>query len=213
VQTVIFDLDGTLVDSLNGIGLAMKKTLAEYGYSIEIENILPRIGAPMLQVVEELTNEKSEKVKIIYDRYLTLYRKEYLHKITPLNGANTLIDSLYKNNISLAIVTNKTERDAQSVVQSLNWVKQFKIIVGRDTKELPKPHPAGTIYALNKCNSDPQKSVFIGDTEYDMAAGKNAGIRSLIGLLGSRNADQLKNAGATQVASSLVEVEKILLHS
>ena len=131
MQTVIFDLDGTLVDSLNGIGLAMKKTLAEYDYDIEMKNILPRIGASMLQVVEELTNEKSEKIKIIYDQYLTLYRKEYLHKITPLNGANTLINSLYKNNVSLAIVTNKTERDAQSVVQSLNWIKQFKIIVGQ----------------------------------------------------------------------------------
>ena len=51
-STIIFDLDGTLVDSLNGIGLAMEKTLAGFGYDIKIDNILPRIGAPMIQVVE-----------------------------------------------------------------------------------------------------------------------------------------------------------------
>ena len=211
-STIIFDLDGTLVDSLNGIGLAMKKTLAEFGYDIKIDNILPRIGAPMIQVVEELTNENSSEINRIYEHYLNIYRKDYLHEILPLDGANNLIDNLYKNHFSLAIVTNKTEYDAKSVVKELNWIKQFKIIVGRDTKKLPKPYPEGTIYALNRCNSEPQNSVFVGDTEYDMAAGKNAGVKSLIGLLGSRSASQLKNAGATQVASNLAEVEEIILH-
>ena len=149
-STIIFDLDGTLVDSLNGIGLAMKKTLAEFGYDIKIDNILPRIGAPMIQVVEELTNENSSEINRIYEHYLNIYRKDYLHEILPLDGANNLIDNLYKNHFSLAIVTNKTEYDAKSVVKELNWIKQFKIIVGRDTKKLPKPYPEGTIYALNR---------------------------------------------------------------
>tara|TARA_B100000700_G_C14987236_1_gene829462 strand:+ start:402 stop:1070 length:669 start_codon:yes stop_codon:yes gene_type:complete len=209
--TAIFDLDGTLVDSLHGIALAMKKTLAEFNYEVSVDNILPRIGAPMIEVVEELTQEKPEEIKKIYKEYLALYRRAYLRQIIPLSGADKLINNLYDSHFSLAIVTNKTEQDARSVIEALSWSTKFKIIVGRDTKKLPKPHPEGTIYALNKCNANPNESVFIGDTEYDMAAGKNAGVKFLIGLLGSRDATLLEAAGANQIANNLCDVEKMLL--
>ena len=98
--TAIFDLDGTLVDSLHGIALAMKKTLAEFNYEVSVDNILPRIGAPMIEVVEELTQEKPEEIKKIYKEYLALYRRAYLRQIIPLSGADKLINNLCLQNFN-----------------------------------------------------------------------------------------------------------------
>ena len=207
----LFDLDGTLVDSMPSIARAMKETLAEFGYLVSTDAIMPLIGAPMESVVTKLTGVAESTANQIYERYLTVYYDDMIQTTQPFASAEKLLERLHDAGIPLAVVTNKSEHGGKLMVKIQGWEKYFNVIVGRDSAARPKPWPDGVLHALGAFRVPPQRSAIVGDTEFDMQAGREALLHYRIGITGSRTVDELSKAGATHIIDDLEAVGDILL--
>ena len=210
-RAVLFDLDGTLVDSLPTIGAAMSTTLKEFGYHIDVATIIPQIGAPMPVLAAELTGASEDEAERINERFLSLYYDEFIQTTKPFDGATELLDRLRAAGVALGVVTNKNEHGAHMMVEIQGWKPTFDVVVGRDTTARPKPWPDGTLHGLEVLDATPEQAALVGDTEFDMGAGRDAGLRYSLGMLGARDEARLREAGATHVLDTLPAVGDLLL--
>ena len=210
-RAALFDLDGTLVDSLPTVGAAMAAALREFGHHFAVETIVPLIGAPMPVLAAELTGVSKAEAERINERYLSLYYDEFIQTTRPFDGAEELLDRLRRAGVALGIVTNKNEQGAHAMVELQGWKSQFDVVIGRDTTARPKPWPDGTLHGLEVLGATPDESALIGDTEFDMGAGRDAGLRYCLGMLGARDEARLREAGATHVLDTLPAVGDLLL--
>jgi HAD superfamily hydrolase (TIGR01509 family) len=210
-RAVLFDLDGTLVDSLPTIGAAMATALKEFGYDIDVATIIPQIGAPMPILAAVLTGASEDESDRINERYLSLYYDEFIATTKTFDGATALLNRLRGAGVSLGVVTNKNEHGAHMMVEIQGWKSTFDVVVGRDTTARPKPWPDGTLHGLKVLGATPDQSALVGDTEFDMGAGRDAGLRYNLGIIGARDEARLRAAGATHVLNALPEVGDLLL--
>jgi HAD superfamily hydrolase (TIGR01509 family) len=210
-QAVLFDLDGTLVDSLPTIGAAMSAALKEFGHHIDVATIIPQIGAPMPVLAAELTGASEDEAEQINERYLSLYYDDFIQKTKPFDGATELLDRLSAAGVALGVVTNKNEHGAHMMVEIQGWKPTFDVVVGRDTTARPKPWPDGTLHGLQVLGASPEQAALVGDTEFDMGAGRDAELRYNLGMLGARDEARLREAGATHVFETLPAVGDLLL--
>lgn len=208
---VLFDLDGTLVDSLPTVAAAMSRALGDFGHDIPAREVLPRIGAPMPVLAAELTGVTPEVAEQMNERYLELYYDKFIETTRPLAGASNLLTRLRDSGVPMAVVTNKNEDGALRMVKIQRWESFFQAVVGRDTTPRPKPWPDGSLFALERLGVPANRGAFVGDTEFDMQTGRDAGLRYRIGLLGARTVAELEVSGATHIASDLDAVGTILL--
>ncbi len=211
VRAALFDLDGTLVDSLPTIGAAMEATLKEFGHDISADEIIPRIGAPMQVLAAELTGASVNLADEMYARYVDLYIGEFMATTQPFEGASELLSRLQDAGVSLGVVTNKNQNGADTMVELQGWQSFFGVVVSRDTTARPKPWPDGTLHALQALGATPEEAALVGDTEFDAGAGRDAGLRYNLGMIGARDEARLREAGATHVFNSLTEVGDLLL--
>ena len=210
-QAVLFDLDGTLVDSLPTIGAAMSAALKEFGHHIDVATIIPQIGAPMPVLAAELTGASEDEAEQINERYLSLYYDDFIQATKPFDGATELLDRLRSAGVALGVVTNKNEHGAHMMVDIQGWKPTFDVVVGRDTTARPKPWPDGTLHGLHVLGATPEQAALVGDTEFDMGAGRDARLRYNLGMLGARDEARLREAGATHVFEGLRAVGDLLL--
>ncbi len=210
VRAVLFDLDGTLVDSLPTIAEAASLAFARHGIALAAEAIVPHIGPPMEVVARDLGRVDEAKAAAINEDYLAIYYGDGIGRTLPREGAGALLDRLEAAGIALAIVTNKAEAGAHRMVEVVGWTGRFGAVVGRDTAA-PKPDPAGTHHALRALGVSPEEAVFVGDTEFDMRCGRDAGLGMVIGITGARAAEQLRATGASHVVDHLDQVGPLLL--
>jgi phosphoglycolate phosphatase len=109
VRAALFDLDGTLVDSLATIADATVEAFGRHGHRVTPQQILPRIGPPMEVVALEVTGASPEEAQAMYKTYQDLYYSEYIQHTPPHDGAHELIEALRTAGVALGIVTNKNE--------------------------------------------------------------------------------------------------------
>lgn len=210
IRAALFDLDGTLVDSLPTIADAMAEAVRLHGLDADPQEIIPQIGAPMNILVEEIYGVSRELADEINSDYLRIYHGDYIERTPPNPGAGELLEGLHTSGIALGIVTNKNEEGGRRMATIQRWTDLFTVINGRDTAAHPKPHPEAALHALRALGVDPAHAAFVGDTEFDMNCARDAGIAVIIGLVGARNEEQLRARGATHVIRHLSEVTEIL---
>ncbi len=211
VDAVLFDLDGTLVDSHQTIAEAMVAALRTFGHEIEVSTLIPLIGPPMDALARNLGASSEEAVQI-NDEYLRLYHHGYIQQTPEHDGASALLERLSAAGIALGVVTNKVEEGARMVVDIEGWGAYFGVVVGRDTPNAAaKPSPLAALHALSILDVSPERAAFIGDTEFDAACGRAAGIRYVIALDTNRDAAFLRAEGATHIIHTLEEVGPLVL--
>jgi phosphoglycolate phosphatase len=206
---VLFDLDGTLVDSLPTIARAMAAACREHGYEVDPEKVIPLIGAPMADLAGQVTGAPREVAEAINDTYLRIYHDTYIAETPPLLGAEELLRALRAASVPLGVVTNKNHRGGQRMIEVQGWQPYFDSVVGRDTAAAPKPAPDPALHALADLGVVPGDAALVGDTEYDMGCGRDAGIARVIGIVDSRTPERLIEAGATHIAADLAEVHAL----
>lgn len=210
-QAVIFDLDGTLADTEPLVIGCMLETINAAGHPVTRDQLLRYIGPPLPIMLNHMLGLSLEQAQPIYLDYLERYRRDYMPRTRPLPGAEPLLDALREAGVSLAIVTNKREDAGRQTVELLGWSERFVTIIGADTAAAPKPDAAPILLALQRLCTAPADAAIVGDTESDMGAGRNASLAAAIGLEGVRNADHLRQHGATHTAATLHEVSQLLL--
>ncbi len=211
MDAVLFDLDGTLVDSLPTIAEAMVRALQAFDFEMDVARLIPLIGPPMNTLAVGL-GATPELAARINNEYLRLYHNGYVQRTPEHAGATPLLQRLGDAGILLGVVTNKIEEGARLVIDAKQWGSRFGVVVGRDTPNAAaKPSPLAALHALRALGVPPDRAAFVGDTEFDMQCASGAGMAYVIALDANRDADFLRSEGATHVVRSLEEVGTLLL--
>lgn len=211
VRATLFDLDGTLVDSLPTIAKAMVEAMRRHGHEVDPSEVVSRVGPPMNLLVQEMTGLPPEQAERVNELFTELYYGEYIEQTPAIEGAGALLDRVTAAGLRLGVLTNKIERGGIEMIELQGWTDHFAVIVGRDTTSHPKPAPDGALHALDRLGVPPEEAALVGDTEYDMICGRDAGLRLVIGLAGGRAAEHLFENGATHVVTHLDQVGALLL--
>jgi len=202
-KTVIFDLDGTLLDTLTDIHEQMNFALKHFGYpERNYKEMRAFIGNGARKLVERSFGDLTEET--LPDK-LDYYNKIYTACGSPKTGLYQGIDKVLVNlkerGFKLAILTNKPQMTTDDVYKTYLEKFGFDKVVGQSGTVKCKPDKTATLKILQELDSLPENAYFIGDGETDIITAKNAGIKSIAVLWGYRDKEQLVEAGATTFAT------------
>ena len=211
-KAVIFDLDGTLLDSLNDILAVLNHTLDKFGlHQITREQAQSYIGNGARELVRlAIGSENTDRL----DEILAYYKSEYAvsdNKLASLyEGEDAALYALKERGVKIAILTNKPHAAAMRANGIFFEKFGFDLILGQTDGIALKPAPDAVYKIIEELRVNKQDCLFVGDGETDVETAKNAGIDCVSVLWGYRTKEQLKAAGATRFAENFAELEVII---
>lgn len=201
-QAVLVDLDGTLLDSRLSIRETLNLVLAERGlppFSREETDRL--IGHPLRHILAQRTPDAAA-VEAMTHRYRAAYNEVGWVTAQPYAGLPELLRELRRDGVALAAVTSKGQQETETLLFDLGLADVFDLVVGDDDVRPLKPDPAPVLEACRRLGVAPADAVMVGDTTFDVAAGRDAGAATIGVLWGIHDAATLRGAGATALARS-----------
>lgn len=191
IRAVLFDLDGTLVDSAPDLAGAADKMRLKRGLaSLEYAKYRPLCGAGargMLQVAFEIGPDHAD-YESLREEFFSNYQACMLDNTHAFEGVAPLIAALQTRGMRWGVVTNKSERFALPLTAAMPLFASSGVIVGGDTTPYSKPHPEPLLEAARRLGVSPELCLYVGDDERDIVAGKSAGmgtVAATYGYLGS----------------------------
>ena len=182
VRAVLFDLDGTLVDSAPDLGAAADKMRLDRGLpSLPYAAYRPMAGAGargMIGVAFGHTPEHPE-YESLKSEFLANYEACMTERTRAFDGVAELLDALMQAGLAWGVVTNKIERFALPLTRQMPLFASARAVIGGDTTPHPKPHPAPLLEAARRLALDPAHCVYVGDDARDVTAGHAAGMRTV----------------------------------
>jgi len=192
VQAVLFDLDGTLIDSAPDLGAAADKMRLDRGLpSLPAALYRPMAGAGargMLHIAFGLSPQ-DPAFESMREEFFVNYERCMTHNTYAFEGVSSLLRSLEQRLLPWGVVTNKSQRFTNPLTQSMPLFASAGAVVSGDTTPHAKPHPAPLLEAAKRLGVDPQACIYVGDDERDIVAGRAAGMRTVAatyGYLGSQ---------------------------
>ena len=177
---IVFDLDGTLVDSAPDLIDTLNVILGREGHGpVSLEAGRKMVGAGARVMIRRgleahgatMTDRRLEEMFVAY---LALYEQHLTDKTTFYPGAEAALDRLAGAGWSLAILTNKYEKPAIKLVDELGALPRFKTVAGQDTFSVSKPDAAALFHTIERAGGDPRRTIMVGDTITDVSTAKNA---------------------------------------
>ncbi|MDD2886501.1 MAG: HAD family hydrolase [Aliarcobacter sp.] len=215
-KTIIFDLDGTLIDSLEDIAVCMNQVLKELdlpthemndykyfvggGISILVDNALNALNT---EISDELKEKVTQRFKEIYDQKLHA-------KTKPYDGIYELLDELVKLDYNIGILSNKPHEFTLAYAKSLFSKYNIPQIHGQKSDVPKKPDPSAAIMIATSFNSPCEETYFIGDTMVDMQTAVNANMIGIGVLWGFRDEKELIENGASFVVKHPLDIMEII---
>lgn len=203
VKLIIFDLDGTLIDSSIDITNAINYAIEPYGVKpVAVEETISLVGEGITRLMEKIVDrsQKSEDRSqtkeidkdILVDRFLDHYSGHLVDKTTVYPGVRETLERLkdYKK----AVISNKREALSTKILNDLGLLKYLDLVVGSDTTPERKPSPVPILHVLSKLNIKTGDAVIVGDSNFDIEAGKAAEIKTIAVTYGYRPREVLKKA-------------------
>ncbi len=189
---VLFDLDGTLVDTAHDLGLALNVQLARYGKpALTHDEVWPIAshGSQGLLAIGFGITPADKNFEAMKTEYLDLYESVFTNNPSFLPGIAELLNQLELAGIKWGIVTNKPRRFSVDLTKSVkmgasNLYEQAACLVCGDDASQPKPAPDTLLMACEETNTIPSNCVYVGDAERDVQAGKAAGMKTIVALFG-----------------------------
>jgi len=182
LKAIIFDLDGTLVDSARDLQDATNALLAEEGLRpISLDETKSMIGDGAAKLVERAviaTGGDVTRLSEFVARFLTIYQANASRHTEAYPGVADTLAGLRRLGLSLAVVTNKPYAATMDILEALGLRGYFAAVIGGDTLPERKPHPAPILMALGELGVTPQAALMIGDNYHDVQAARAAGVRA-----------------------------------
>ena len=215
-KCLIFDLDGTLLDSLQGILDAANLSFKELGYNIErtFEEGKHFIGAGAIEFARRAmkgTNIPLEKEPELLEHFLVNYQRIQALETKPFKGLNELLKELEANGFYLTIASNKPQILLDPIVKQSFPNVNFKVALGQRINKPEKPDPFIIFEIMKACHVEADECVYIGDSEYDYKTAHNAGIDCIICRYGFGFYDQPWVKKPTYLVDSVEELKQLLL--
>jgi phosphoglycolate phosphatase len=208
---IIFDLDGTLVDSRSDLDFAVNLMLSDLGFkTLPQDQVVSFVGEGMLKLVERALSVSTSKPlsKPELDEAMNIFRDHYrahlLDRTVAYPGTGEALR--YLSALPLAVVTNKPYDFTMAILTGLGLARLFKTIIGGDSVPEKKPSPVPLLNAAALCHVIPSKCLMIGDTRIDIIAGKAAGMKTAGFAGGFRGRAELEAAGADFIFDSYDEL-------
>ncbi len=214
-KACIFDLDGTMTNSLYSISHFVNKTIEKHGMpAIPVEEFNLMVGNGTKKLIERVMkkhNIEDEKLQeIILKEYTEEYDKNPLHLCEVYDGIIETLKSLKEKNIKLAVLSNKQQVATEFVIRELFPAETFSIVCGAKSDVPLKPDPTAVFGIISDFALEKDECIFIGDTSVDIQTGKNAGLETIGVLWGFRDRQELESVGADHIISHPKEILDII---
>jgi phosphoglycolate phosphatase len=187
IRTVLFDLDGTLLDTAPDLAFALNETLRKFGKpALPYETIRPVVshgGIALIKLGFGL-NPDDLGYQPRREYLLETYRQNIARETRPFPGMSELLDTLEQQGLNWGVVTNKPAWLTDPLLKELGLFKRAAVVVSGDTLNERKPHPAPMLYACERAGSQAHECLYVGDARRDIEAGINAGMPTLVALFG-----------------------------
>ena len=214
INTILFDLDGTLVDTAPDLGHALNIQLKRHGKApLSDDKIRPVAshGSRGLIGLGFSITPADANFMIMRDEYLGIYDTVFTRSPVLLPGIAELLKSIENAGLKWGIVTNKPRRFTQRLIESMGLQQRTACIVSGDDAPQPKPSPATLLMACEQIGAKPEQCVYVGDAERDIIAGKAAGMQTSVALFGYIDeSDQPAEWGADSMIETPAELLKVL---
>ena len=215
---VIFDLDGTILDTLEDLAQACNYTCALHGWpEFTTDQYRYKVGNGMLKLVERFMPAEYAGDARMFELALAEFRAYYAeHKedhTAPYPGIIPMLDALRSEGVSLAVLTNKDHAAAVPLVERFFGSNRFALVQGRVDRFAPKPDPAITRFVLDQLQADPASTLYVGDSNVDILCGHNAGLRAAGVSWGFRGRAELASAGADYIVDTPAELVACVLEN
>lgn len=187
LSCVLFDLDGTLVDTAPDLIACLNKALSHHGFALPApERIKPAISFGAVAMINESIDQAvSDRLRgDILATMLELYQNNIAEHSVFFSGMAEALDTIEAQGLKWGVVTNKRERFTKPLMDALQLTQRAACIISGDTTANPKPHVEPMLAACKQADVNPKSCVFIGDASHDITAGKNAQMLTLAALYG-----------------------------
>ncbi|MHC1738117.1 MAG: HAD family hydrolase [Ignavibacteriaceae bacterium] len=185
MKLLVFDLDGTLIDSSRTIYESTTAAFKELNLGIELkkEDLDTRIGAHFEDIFRELNINVGD-----FELFLRTFLRHYMDFISYSSVYPSVVETLeaLKGDYKMAVLTTKAQKQAERVIAAFDLTKYFAFIMGRRDGIPVKPDPAPYRYLCNELGVKPEESVMVGDTEFDVQCGHNVGAKTVAVTYGYR---------------------------
>lgn len=209
-RLVMFDLDGTLVDSVADIALALNRGLADLGLltvtQAEVQNWVGRGASRLVYCVLEHQLRPPGMHDALLARFMARYQESVCEASTVYAGAAELLTACRGAGMHLACVTNKPYAPAKALLEALNLLDAFDLLLGGDSLVHKKPHPEPLLHCLWHFDVPATEALMVGDSRNDVEAAKAARVPVLAVPYGYNHGEPIAAAGPDWLVESLVEL-------
>lgn len=210
----VFDLDGTLADTINSIAYYGNRALERFGFEpVKTDRYKYLVGDGYKVLIKRMLKESKSEDSPVFEEMAAFYHDEYdkdsMYLTTAFEGVPALLKTLKEKGYKLAVLSNKPEGAVKMVASKL-YGDVFDMCIGFKEGVALKPDPSLLFEILEKLGCLPEECVYVGDTDTDMKTGKNAGAYTVGVLWGFRTEDELLKTGADFIAKTPSDILKLI---
>lgn len=208
VKAVLFDNDGTLIDSYDLILHSMRYATREVlGVEISDERLMSMVGTPLRDQMIDFSPEHAEELLVVY-RQLNHELHDTMTKEFP--GVRAMLEGLSELGMRMGVVTSKLHKLAMRGLGLFDYQDFFEFLIGPDDCEGAKPDPAPILFAVDKLGLSPEECVYVGDSPFDIQAGNAAGCTTIAAQWGMFSSEVLHAENPTYEAAAPADVLRIV---
>lgn len=204
---MVFDLDGTLVDSMPLVLRAFAHALEPFRPDLGVDGIFQRLGGPPARMMLELTGNEAHAAEAL--RRLESFGFENGALVQPFPGAIDLLETLRAQGLALAIWTGRDRMTTEAILSAHGMARLFKAVVCGDDLPTHKPHPAGMETILRQLGVAPDAALYAGDADADVSGGADAGVNTVL-ISHGREVDRAIAARAWRVVREPADAYAVL---
>lgn len=212
IRYVVFDLDGTLLNTLDDLFLSVNKILSDHGYKTRSKNEVRSYLGNGVRALLDLALPEEERFRT--DELLPEFKAYYdLHKednTAPYAGVKEAVAEIKKAGVKCAIVSNKFDAAVQEL-KNVTFSGLIDFACGEREGVKPKPAPDGVFLAMDALGAVPDETVYVGDSEVDLATAENSGLKCVAVSWGFRDRDELVKRGAKNIADTPDQMKDFIL--
>lgn len=210
---LLFDLDGTLLDTHDIILCSMRHTINDvFGKNLPDEVLMRGVGTPLYDQMLTFTDGDTEAAAELTRIYREHNEAVHDQQIKAFPGTIDALKRFVALGLPMGIVTSKRHALAQHGVDLTELSPYFKVLIGSDDTELHKPNPTPVVYGCELLGLSPDQVLYIGDSPYDMQAGNGAGCQTVAATWGMFSEDELLAQNPTVVCAQLGDLADLLEH-
>ncbi len=210
IKHICFDLDGTLVKSHKTIYKATLKALVDLNIpsdNLKEDLFYKRIGHHFEDIFKEFDIPVND-----FETFINIYKTQYFDFIedsTLYEGIEETLENLKSHNLITSLLTTKGQDQAEKIINHFNLNKYFDLVAGRRNRVAHKPSPEPLLLICKELNVQPSDTLIVGDTELDIACGKNAGAKTCGVTYGYRTKRELEVQGPDLIIDSILDLMKL----